>query len=44
VVGIAGLGGGDESDDESGGDEEEPVVELRLKKTSNFGMDFGKWR
>jgi hypothetical protein len=42
VVGIAGLAA-DESDDESGG-EEEPVVELKLKKTSNFGMDFGRWR
>lgn len=36
--------GGAESEGEDDGSGDEEVVELKLRKTSNFGMDFGKWR
>ncbi|KAF8538793.1 hypothetical protein BDD12DRAFT_884153 [Trichophaea hybrida] len=42
-VGVAGsLQDGDDDEEPEKGKEE--VVELKLKKTSNFGLEFGRWR
>jgi len=42
--GGVGVVGALEEEEEEPDKEKEEVVELRLKKTSNFGVEFGRWR